>query len=124
MVRTLFSAAVLVSLAGLISAASAQEKNELTVLLGRTFVSDHASVNTSTPGALLTSGAGLSLEANYGRRLLDLDLVGLTAEVPFVVNFGENVHYPVNLAPKNYKSFVVTPALRANLFPNAGSRPG
>ena len=123
MVRTLFSVAVLVSLAGLISAASAQEKNELTVLLGRTFVSDHASVNTSTPGALLTSGAGLSLEANYGRRLLDLDLVGLTAEVPFVVNFGENVHYPANLIPKDYKSFVVTPSLRANLFPNAGISP-
>ena len=63
MARTLFSVAVLVILAGLISAASAQEKNELTGLIGRTFVSDHASVDTATPGALLTSGAGSELRS-------------------------------------------------------------
>ncbi len=67
MARTLFSVAVLVLLAGLIPAASAQAKKELTGLVGRTFVSDHAATGTSTPGALLTSGAGWSLEANYGR---------------------------------------------------------
>ena len=123
MARTLFSVASLVLLAGLISVASAQEKNELTGLIGRTFVSDHASKDTSTPGALLTSGPGLSVEANYGRRLMDLGIVGLTAEVPLVVNFGEDVHYPVNLVPKNYKSFMVTPSLRANLFPGSGISP-
>ncbi len=123
MARTLFSVAVLVLLAGLISAASAQEKNELTGLIGRTFVSDHASTDTITPGALLTSGAGWSVEANYGRRLMDLGIVGLTAEVPLVVNFDENVHYPVNLVPRDYKSFIVTPSLRANLFPGAGVSP-
>ncbi len=123
MARRLFSVALLVSLVGFAVAASAQEKNELTGVIGRTFVSDHASVDTSTPGALLTSGAGLSLEVNYGRRLMDLGLLGLTAEVPFVVNFDQNVHYPVNLAPKDYKSFVVTPSLRANLFPDSGISP-
>jgi hypothetical protein len=123
MERTLFSAAVLVSLVCLIAGASAQEKNELSGLIGRTFVSDHASVDTITPGALLTSKAGLSLEGNYGRHLLDLGLVGLTVEVPFVVNVGEDVHYNLNLVPKNYKSFFVTPSLRANLFPGAGLSP-
>ena len=123
MARTLFSVAVLGLLAGLIPAASAQEKNELTGLIGRTFVSDHAATGTSTPGALLTSGSGWSLEANYGRRLMDLGIVGLTAEVPLVVNFDENVHYPVNLVPKDYKSFIVTPSLRVNLFPGNGISP-
>ena len=123
MKRTLFSAAVLVSLVGLISGASAQEKNELTGLIGRTFVSDQGVTGTSTPGALLTSGAGLSFEANYGRHLLDWHLVGLTGEVPFVVNFKEKVHYDLNLVPKDYKSFFVTPSLRANLFPGSGISP-
>lgn len=123
MKRTLFSAAVLVSLAGLISGASAQEKNELTGLIGRTFVSDQGVKGTSTPGALLTSGAGLSFEANYGRHLLDWHLVGLTGEVPFVFNFSEKVHYDLNLVPKDYKSFFVTPSLRANLFPGSGISP-
>ena len=123
MKRTIVLAAVLGSLLTLISRASAQEKNELTGLFGRTLVSDQGVTGTSTPGALLTSGAGLSLEANYGRRLLDLGLVGLTGEVPFVVNFKQNVHYDLNLVPKDYKSFFVTPSIRANLFPDNGLSP-
>jgi opacity protein-like surface antigen len=123
MERTLFWVAVIVSLVCLLAGASAQEKNELTGLIGRTFVSDHASVDTITPGALLTSKAGLSFEANYGRHLIDLGLIGLTAEVPFVVNVGEDVHYNLNLVPKNYKSFFVTPSLRANIFPGGGLSP-
>lgn len=123
MKRTRFLVSVLVLLAALISGAGAQERNELTGLIGRTFVSDQGVTGTSTPGALLTSSAGLSLQANYGRQLLDLGLVGLTGEVPFVVNFGETVHYDLNLVPKNYKSFFVTPSIRANLFPGSGISP-
>jgi hypothetical protein len=121
MKRTFFLAAILGSLVTLISGARAQEKNELTGLVGRTFVSDQGV--PSTPGSLLTSGHGLSFEANYGRRLMDLGLVGLTAEVPFVVNVKENVHYELNLVPKDYRSFFVTPSLRANLFPDNGLSP-
>ena len=121
MKRTFLLTAVLGSLVTLISVAGAQEKNELTGLVGRTFVSDQGV--PSTPGALLTSGHGLSFEANYGRRLMDLGLVGLTAEVPFVVNVKENVHYQLNLVPKDYRSFFVTPSLRANLFPDNGLSP-
>jgi opacity protein-like surface antigen len=123
MKRTLFLAAVLGSLVVLISGASAQEKNELTGLIGRTIVSDQGVTGTSTPGALLTSGAGLSVEANYGRRLLGWGIVGLTGEVPFVVNFSQKVHYDLNLVPKDYKSFFVTPSVRANLFPSNGISP-
>jgi hypothetical protein len=120
---TPFGYAVVCSLLALIPVATAQERNELTGLLGRTFVSDHAAVDTSTPGALLTSGAGFSLEGNYGRRFLDLGLIALTGEVPFVVNVGENPHFNLNLVPKDYKSFFVTPSLRANLFPDHGLSP-
>jgi hypothetical protein len=122
MERTLILA-VLVSLVCVIPDASAQEKNELTGVIGRTFVSDHAAIDTNTPGALITTKAGLSLEANYGRHLIDLGLIGLTAEVPFVVNFGEDVQYNLNLLPRNYKSFFATPSLRANIFPGSGLSP-
>jgi hypothetical protein len=121
--RTIFLAAILGSLGTLISVASAQDRNELSGLIGRTFVSDQGVTGTSTPGALLTSGAGISVEGNYGRRLLDLGLVGLTGEVPFVVNLHENVHFDLNLVPKDYKSFFVTPSIRANLFPGNGLSP-
>jgi hypothetical protein len=123
MKRTLFFWAVVVSLAALISLAGAQDRSELTGVIGRTVISDQGVTGTSTPGALLTSGAGLSFEVNYGRRFMDLGLLSLTGEVPLVVNVGENVHYDVNLVPKDYKSFFVTPALRANLFPDNGISP-
>lgn len=123
MARAKFLIAVLAWVAGLISGSNAQDRNELSVLIGRTLVSDHGVLNTSTPGALLTSGSGVSFEGNYGRRLMDLGLIGLTGEVPFVVNVGEDVHYNLNLVPKNYKSFFVTPSLRANLFPGSGLSP-
>jgi hypothetical protein len=121
--RIIFLAAILGSLGTLISVASAQDRNELSGLIGRTFVSDQGVTGTTTPGALLTSGAGISVEGNYGRRLLDFGLVGLTGEVPFVVNFHENVHFDLNLVPKDYKSFFVTPSIRANLFPDNGLSP-
>ena len=71
----------------------------------------------------LHSGSGVTFEANYGRRLLDLGIVGLTFETPLVVNFDESVHFDVNLVPKNYQSFFVTPSIRANLIPGSGLSP-
>jgi hypothetical protein len=123
MARKLFLFAVVLSWISLISMAGAQERNELTGIIGRTVISDHAVIDTSTPGALLTSGAGLSFEVNYARRLVNFGLVGLTGEVPLVINTGENVHYDLNLVPKDYKSIFVTPSLRANLFPENGISP-
>ena len=52
-------------------------------------------------------------------RLMDLGIAGLTFEVPFVINFKQNVNFDLNLVPKDYKSFFVTPAIRANLFPDS-----
>jgi hypothetical protein len=123
MTRTLFSATFLVSLMVLTSGAAAQEKNELTGIVGRTFVSDQGVIGVPAADTNLHSGNGITFEANYGRRLMDLGIVGLTFEVPFVVNFKQDVHYDVNLVPKDYQSFFVTPAIRANIFPHNGLSP-
>jgi hypothetical protein len=123
MFRTLFSGAFLVSLVVLTSGAAAQDRNELTGIIGRTFVSDQGVIGIVVPDTILHSGKGLTFEANYGRRLLNLGLAGLTFEVPFVVNFKQDVHFQVNLVPKDYKSFFVTPAIRVNLFPRGGLSP-
>jgi len=122
MTRTVSWFALLALLGLLVPSASAQ-RNELTGIIGRTFVSDQGVNGFVTTDNNLTFGHGLSLEANYGRRLIDLGIVGLTFEVPFVVNFNENVHFNLNVVPKDYRSFFVTPALRANLFPGAGLSP-
>ena len=91
MVRTLFSVTFLMSLVLASGAASAQEKNELTGIIGRTFVSDQAVTSVPAADNILHSGSGITLEANYGRRLMDLGIAGLTFEVPFVINFKQDL---------------------------------
>jgi hypothetical protein len=63
------------------------------------------------------------LEANYGRRLMDLGIAGLTFEVPFVITFTQDVRFAVNLVPKDYRAFFVTPSIRPNIFPHSGISP-
>lgn len=121
--RKLFSIAVLMMLMTLVLVASAQEKSELTFIIGRTIISDQGVTGFNTPDPILHSGKGLTLEVNYGRRLLGGDVAALTFEVPFAVNFDENLHFSVNAVPRDYRSFFVTPSIRANVFPGAGLSP-
>ncbi len=124
MTRALFFYTALLSLLILASAAVAQEeKHELAGMIGRTFVSDQGVTGITAPDTILHSGKGLTFEVNYGRHLLGLGIAGLTLEVPFVANVDENVHFSVNAVPRDYKSFFITPAIRANLFPGAGLSP-
>jgi hypothetical protein len=123
MVRTLFSVTFVMSLVLASGAASAQEKNELTGIIGRTFVSDQAVNSVTAADNILHSGSGITLEANYGRRLMDLGIAGLTFEVPFVINFKQDLRFALNLVPKDYRSFFVTPSIRVNVFPHSGISP-
>jgi hypothetical protein len=121
-VRTLYSVTLLTLVMILASSAAAQ-KNELSVIIGRTFISDKGVTGIVSTDNILHSGKGLTLEADYGRRLINLGIAGLTFEVPLAVNFNEKPHFDVNLVPKDYRSFFVTPSVRANLFPGAGLSP-
>jgi hypothetical protein len=123
-VLLVFSAALLVPLIAMVFASPAvAQRNELTGIIGRTFVSDQGVTGAVPPDNILSSGKGVTLEVNYGRRLIDLGLAGLTFEVPFVIDFKQNVDFDLNVVPKDYRSFFVTPAIRANLFPHAGLSP-
>ena len=117
--RTLYSVTLLTLVMILASSAAAQ-KNELSVIIGRTFISDKGVTGIVSTDNILHSGKGLTSEADYGRRLINLGIAGLTFEVPLAVNFNEKPHFDVNLVPKDYRSFFVTPSVRANLFPGAG----
>lgn len=107
--------AVLLGVSFLVTGAAAQEKNEIAGLIGRTFISDQGVSGTT---ANLHFGNGLSFEVVYGRRILGNEdsLVTLTAEVPFVFNPDEDLHFSQNAIPEGYSSFFLTPSLRANVF--------
>ena len=122
MARRLNSGAVLISVAMLASGA-AQQKSELTGIIGRTFIADQRVLGVSASDTILHSGKGTTFELNYARRLKDAGIVALTVEVPLVGNFDEDIHFSANLVPEGYKSYFLTPSVRANLFPDAGLSP-
>jgi opacity protein-like surface antigen len=114
---------IAVLLTTLMAAAAAQDKNELTGIIGRTFISDQGVRGTAAVDPTVHFGNGLSIEANYGRHLLNAGIAGLTFEVPFVYNPDEDLHFSLNQIPESYSSYFVTPSIRANLLPDSGLSP-
>ncbi len=106
-----------------VSAAAQDEKNELTGVIGRTFISDQHILGASNPNASLSSGDGLTFEVNYARRLVGTDIGAISAEIPAVFNVDEDLTTGADVVPSDYKQIFITPALRVNLFPATAVSP-
>jgi hypothetical protein len=102
---------------------AAAQKNELTGILGRSFISNQGISGAPSYDPELRFGNGLTFEINYARRVLNAGLFSLSWEVPFVVDPVEDLHTAQNLVPKQYSSFFVTPGARVNLFPDMAVSP-
>jgi hypothetical protein len=101
------------------SAAAQDEKNEVTGMLGRIFISDQGihGPNAPTVNPFVRSGKGLTFEINYARHFLSTDVYAISVEVPAVFNLDEDLGSGGDLVPSDYKQIFVTPAVRLNLFP-------
>jgi hypothetical protein len=101
------------------SAAAQDEKNEVTGMLGRIFISDQGihGPNAPTVNPFVRSGKGLTFEINYARHFLGTDVYAISLEVPAVFNLDEDLGSGGDLVPSDYKQIFVTPAVRLNLFP-------
>jgi len=99
------------------------QRNELSGLVGRTFISDQGIKGALSSDPQLRFGNGLTFEVNYARRILDGGFWSLNLEVPFVLNPDEDLHAVQNVVPKQYFSLFVTPAARLNVFPDSGLSP-
>ena len=118
-----FPLAVFLAACTIVPTAMAQ-KNELTGIIGRTFVSDQGIQGSNSFDNDLRFGKGLTFEANYARRVMGTEVYTLALEVPFVINIDEDIHAPLpNEVPESYKSFIVTPAARVNFFPTTAVSP-
>src|ERR1700675_601284 len=104
-----FGIAVLVAMTIFATGAVAQE-NELTGIIGRTFISDQGVRGAIGTDTVLHSGNGLTFEVNYGRRIWSSPAAALTFEVPFAFNPDEDLHFKQNLVPEGYRSYFVTPS--------------
>lgn len=117
-----FGIAVLLAITIFATGAVAQE-NELTGIIGRTFISDQGVIGATGTDRVLHSGNGLTFEVNYGHRMWNGGLAALTFEVPFVFNPDEDLHFKQGTTPEGYASYFITPSVRANLFPSSGLSP-
>ena len=104
-------------------AQAAAQKNELSGMLGRTFISDQGIQGAPSYDPDLRFGKGLTFEGNYARGLMGGYAVSLALEVPFLVNLDEDLHAAQNVIPEQYSSYFVIPAARVNLFPLAAVSP-
>ena len=112
----------LVTVCTLVVHATAQ-KNELSGLLGRTFISDQGIIGGTFFDNNVHFGKGLTFEANYARRVLEPGLASVSLEVPVVVNWDEDMASVAVQVPTNFKSFFVTPSARLNIFSNSAVSP-
>lgn len=98
-------------------AQAAAQKNELSGIIGRTFISNQGIQGAPPSDPDLRFGNGLTFEINYARRVMGNGFLSLALEVPFVVNPDEDLHAALpNRIPEQYASYFVTPAARLNVF--------
>ena len=107
------------------SAAAQDEKNELTGMIGRIFISDQGIQGANAPAVnpLVRSGEGLTFEVNYARHLFGTPIYGVSGEVPAVFNLDEKLNSGGPVVPQSYKQIFVTPSVRVNLFPSTAVSP-
>ena len=96
---------------------AAAQQNELSGILGRTFVSNQGIQGAPSFDPDLRFGNGLTFEVNYARQVMGGPVLSLALEVPFVVNPDEDLHAALpNRIPEKYSSYFVTPAARLQAF--------
>lgn len=114
--------AVLLAACTFVTHASGQ-KNELSGLIGRTFISDQGIKGGTFFDNNIHFGKGLTFEANYARRVLQPGIASVSIEVPAVINWDEDLASDASQIPKNFKSFFVTPSARLNIFSDSAVSP-
>jgi hypothetical protein len=100
-----------------VSAAAQDEKNEVSGVIGRDFISSQTITNASSFDPFLRYGHGLSIEGSYARRIIVTQIYSISGEVPVMYDHSEKLHAHDDVVPPNYSAFFVAPSIRANLFP-------
>ncbi len=118
--RLLMTALVTVTM---LTASALAQKNELTGIIGRTFISDQGVKGSNLFNNDVHFGKGVTFEVNYGRQIWGEGFTKLTFEVPAVFDLDEDLRFVANAVPAAYSSFFVTPSLRANFFATTAISP-
>lgn len=115
---------VLFAVCSLFAAAALGQNNEITGVIGRTFVSDQGILGSTSFDRNVHFGKGTTFEINYARSFLSSPLVSLALEVPFLLNPDQDLHAaPPTPVPQKYSSFLVTPSAKVTVFPTVAVSP-
>jgi hypothetical protein len=116
--------AVTMSILGAVASAQ-DEKNEVTGMIGRIFISDQGIHGPNAPAInpFVRSGKGLTFEVNYARHFLATPIFAVSGEVPAVFNLDEKLNSGAPVVPKKYSQIFVTPSARVNFFPETAVSP-
>lgn len=114
--------AIMVSICAFVASATAQ-KNEVSGLIGRQFISDQVVPTSTSSDNLMRFGNGLSFEGNIARNVMDAQIFTVSVEVPVVFNIDEDVHTHNNPVSPGFRATFVTPAARLNLFSHTAVSP-
>jgi hypothetical protein len=114
--------AIIVVICAFATPATAQ-KNELSGLVGRQFISDQVIPTSTSSDKLLRFGNGLSFEGNIARRVIDGELFAISLELPVVWNVDGDVHIHTSPVSPGYTALFLTPAARLNLFSKTAVSP-
>src|SRR5215470_11535536 len=115
--------AALLLLAGAVTALAQEEKNELAGTIGRSIIGDQTTSDTSIAYHTVHFGHGTTFDVNYARQLRRYFWGKLSAEVPVIINFDEDLNYGTNQIPLDYSSYFITPAARVNYIPDLAISP-
>jgi hypothetical protein len=107
-----------------VSAAAQNEKNEVSVVVGRDLISKQAIQGANFFDPFIRYGNGLSFEGSYARRIRITDIYSVSGEIPLLFNPDEDLHAGgTGLVTKDYKALFVAPSFRVNLFPGTAFSP-
>src|SRR5215475_11089280 len=106
------------------SAAAQDEKNEISGVIGRDYISTQPIQGAAFFDPNIRYGRGLSVEGAYGRRIFVTEIYSISGEVPVMFNTEEKLHAGgPGLVPASYKALFVAPSFRVNLFPTTAVSP-
>jgi hypothetical protein len=89
------------------------QKNELSVTVGRTFVSTQTVPSSGDP---IHFGNPASFAFNYSRLLITRKIFGIRAEVPVAIYPKMDLNYFPGGVPKDIGALFATPSIRLNIF--------
>jgi hypothetical protein len=108
-----------------LSTATFAQQYELSGLIGRTFISNQAIKGATFFNSDVRFGNGLTFEVDPAHRVYggDFSAFPVTLEMPFVVNWDEDLNTGANVIPSHFRSFFLAPSARLNLAARSAFSP-